>query len=74
MGKYKVDKEYDVDHARKGKFRVRLTTVDSPLVLGVITRGTAHYLSEDDREVGDTIALDTNRPFIKLTPVGQRRH
>lgn len=66
---YGIGKEYDVDHGRKGKFRIRVTEVNGSHVVGVITLGEARYTSESNKVEGDYIGLSTDRPFIKLTPV-----
>ena len=71
MSEIEVGKEYDVDHRRKGKFRIRVDVVDGPMVQGTITQGEAIYLAEGNKGPGDQIELNMTRPFISLTPAGE---
>lgn len=71
MSKIEVGKEYDVDHMRKGKFRIKADKVSGSLITGTITKGEAKYMSEPNRVLGDVIILDTSRSFITLTSVGE---
>ena len=69
MSKIEVGKEYDVNHARRGRFRIRVVEIDEHYVLGEITQGTARHIGQPDSGPGDDIYLDTTRPYINLTPV-----
>ncbi len=65
-----VGKKYEVDHARKGVFQIRVTSVEGPIVTGVITRGVAHYFNEQDKHKGQYVAVRTDMSFVRLTPAG----
>lgn len=64
-----IGKQYDVHHARKGYFRIRVIGVDGHSIYGMITRGKARYISEADRGPGDRITLDRDFPGLVLTSV-----
>lgn len=61
-----IGKQYNVFHARKGNFTIRVTNITGSLITGVITKGTAHYISEDNRGPGDSITLDPNGPLCRI--------
>ena len=62
-----VGKVYDVEHRRKGRFRVRVEEVDDTDVRGVIVEGTAEFMTRDDAGPGDAIAL--RRVLCTFSPV-----
>lgn len=52
-----VGKTYDVDHNRKGKFRVRVVHLDEDWLDGEIVKGRASYMTSADAMVGDVITI-----------------
>lgn len=53
-----VGKTYKVTHSRKGRFVLRVTAVNGEFATGVIVKGRAHaMLEENEREVGDELAF-----------------
>ena len=71
MAEFEIGKKYDVDHAHKGNFQIRVTSVEGPIVTGVITWGVARYVNEPDRYTGQHIAVRTDMSFIRITPAGE---
>jgi len=69
MKSIKVGEEYIVQHERKGSFRVKVKSLESNTADCVITGGTAYYVSEPNRGLGDRITLFTDRSFIRFYPV-----
>lgn len=62
-----VGKTYDVAHARKGRFRMRLIMVDEVWVRGVIVSGRARYVTEEDRT--ELEEIDCRRTLCDFTEV-----
>lgn len=58
--RYEVGKTYDVSHARKGKFRIRIAEVSGDFLAGVIVSGTAKMASGHGGEEGDEIRLSSS--------------
>ena len=52
-----VGKVYDVQHLRKGSFRIRVINVSSVWVDAEIVDGIAEQVSMSDATVGDAISL-----------------
>lgn len=59
-------KELKIDHSRKGRFTILVDEVTGAIVTGTITEGTARYVSEPDRVVGDRTTIDTSRPMVTI--------
>jgi hypothetical protein len=54
----KIGKLYKVNHSRKGKFNVRVTSFDDTWVTGVVENSTAVVIMDYNiKESGDTISI-----------------
>lgn len=63
-----IGASYDVVHTRKGRFRLRVTSVGDPWVTGVIEKGTAGaMLDYNVREEGEEITIRFS--FAAFEPV-----
>lgn len=71
MNDIEVGKKYDVDHSRKGRFRIQVDDVSGTFVTGTIIKGRARFLSEPNRGPGDVIAFSTDSKLVTLTPAGE---
>lgn len=77
--KLEVGQQYDVNDARKGKFRMRVTRVGDckpnppyqdvgdDFVDGVITSGVARFITRDDKYPGAKVS--TRRSFARFRKV-----
>lgn len=65
-----VGKVYDVDHQRKGKFRIEVTAVDGEWITGDMVEGTTiTALPMNSRTVGEEVTIrESLAKFTEVTP------
>lgn len=53
-----IGKTYDVTHSRQGKFKMKVTSLDSEFCTGVVTDGyTQTLLADNERGEGEEITI-----------------
>jgi len=65
--KIKIGEIYEVNSIRKGKFTIKVTSVDSDFVTGIIVKGKAKaMMSYNEKEEGEIVSLRIDLTSFKL--------